>query len=194
MNRRDFACRVLLLTTGATAFVAGCEKREERAKIAPPPLPADTPSPEATGTPIAVETPAAPETPAPPVDTEPQAPYGELSGGQEARLSAVMETLAGINANEAKRWTENLSYDATGSERELRVWESIAQGFTSYTQSNPGINDAAKQEAFNVLLTASLVPPAQLLRYVKVSALSAQEAKAVAALYTAPSGSASPTS
>lgn len=196
MNRRDFAQHLLVLTAG-TALVSGCEKREERAQIAPPPRPVGSPaeSPVETPTPEPTETPKVAEsTPPPhPTDTAPQAPYGELSAAQESRLSAVMETLSEANANETKRWTENLAYDATGTERELRVWEAIAQGFARYTQNNPGVNEAAKQEAFNVLLIASLVPPGQLLRYVKISALSPGEAKTVAALYVAPTGSHSPT-
>ena len=185
MNRRDFAYRLVLLSAGTTVLLVGCTKKEERAKIVPPVRPAETPSPEPTQTPLVEATPEPQETP----DTAPQAPYGELSGDQQTRLSAVIETLSEVNANEVKRWTENLAFDATGAERELRVWEQIAQAYTRYTQSNPGINEAAKQDAFNVLLTASLVPPAQLLRYVKVSALSPDEAKTVAALYTVPGGS-----
>lgn len=186
MNRRDFARRAFILSAGATALLAGCAKKEERAKIVPPSRPAETPAPEPTETPIAVET--TPEPTSTPTDAPPalpQAPYGELSREQMSRMNAVMETLAGVNANETKRWTENLAYDATGAERELRIWETIAQGYSRYTDTNPGVNDAAKQDAFKVLLAASLVPPMQVLRYVKVSALSPAEAKTVAALYTA---------
>lgn len=195
MKRRLFVRHfAALVGIGAAGQLTGCGRKKEAAQTAPQ----NTPEPEPTETPLAEPTPEPSVTvaeiePTPDASAdEPQAPYGELTANQQTCLDAVMESLADVNANETKRWAENVAFDETGREHELRVWERIAQGYTRYLAERPGINDAAKAEAFNVLLTASLVPVNDLLRYVKLAALSPDDAKAVAALYVAPDATASP--
>lgn len=172
--------------TGATIAGVGCRKKEEAARTEP----AETPVPAPTQTPFAETTPdesLSPEAGA--TDTapsEPPAPYGELSDSQQVRVDAVMESLGEVNANEAKRWKENLAYDETGGERELQTWEAIAEAYKRWNDDRPGINDAAKQEAFNAILVGSLLPESAALRYVKLTALTPDDAKAAIALYNAP--------
>ncbi len=188
MKRRDLIQHAtILFVAGTLLAVAGCH----REKPVPPTTPPETPAPEPTETPLAEATPeeASPTPDAMPSEiapAEPAAPYGELSENQQARVDAVMESLAEVNANETKRWVENLAYDESGSEAELRVWEAIGDAFKRWNEERPGINEASKQEAFNVLLAGSLVPIGDALRYVKLSALTPDDAKAVLGFYTAP--------
>lgn len=165
--------------------LVGCPKKEV-AQTEPP----EQPTPSATETPIA-ETPPE-ETPSPEPEAtetppaEPAAPYGELTDTQQARVDSVMESLGEVNANEAKRWTENFAYDESGIERELQVWEAIADAYKQWNDERPGINDSAKQEAFNAILVGSLLPVTDALRYVKLVTLTRDDAKAAILLYNAP--------
>ncbi len=176
-----------LLAASGVPGVAGCgKKREETARTDPPepqiPLPTETPLADAT--PDETPSPEAFETDTPPA--EPPAPYGELTDNQQRRVDTVMESVGEVNANEAKRWTENLAYDETGAERELQVWEAIADAYKRWAEERPGINDAAKREAFNAILIGSLLPVTDALRYVKLAVLTRDDAKAAILLYSAP--------
>ncbi|MBC7807426.1 MAG: hypothetical protein H7145_14905, partial [Akkermansiaceae bacterium] len=156
---------VAFFATGGAIVLAGCRKKKEVTASEP----IELPSPVATETPIAEATPE--ETPSPEAEAtdtapaEPAAPYGELTDNQQARVDSVMESLTEVNANETKRWTENFAYDESGAERELRVWEAIADAYKQWTSERPGINDAAKQEAFSAILAGSLLPVTDALRY-----------------------------
>ncbi|MBC8136720.1 MAG: hypothetical protein H8F28_12600 [Fibrella sp.] len=172
--------------TSVAIGLAGCGKKKEVAQTEPP----EPPAPTAAETPFVEATPE--ETPSPEVEAtdtppgEPAAPYGELTDNQQARVDTVMESLGEVNANEAKRWKENLAYDETGAERELQVWEAIADAYKQWSDERPGINDAAKQEAFNAILAGSLLPVTDALRYVKLVTLTRDDAKAAILLYAAP--------
>lgn len=185
MKRRDLIrLSVALFVSGTAISVVGCQKKKEVAQTPP----TETPTPSATETPF-VETPPE-ETPSPEATetppAEPAAPYGELTDTQQARVDSVMESLGEVNANEAKRWTENFAYDESGIERELQVWEAIADAYKQWNDERPGINDAAKQEAFNAILVGSLLPVTDALRYVKLVTLTRDDAKAAILLYNAP--------
>jgi hypothetical protein len=188
VNRRQWIrIFAVLPLAGSAVLFAGCRGEKEKAQTPP----ATPPAPEPTPTEIvAEETPQPEETPVaeatPEIPAEPAAPYGELTSRQQERLDQVMSQLSEVNADEAKRWMDNLAYDAKGAERELRTWEAIARAYTLWNDERPGINDAAKQEAFGVLVMASLMPAPDALRYVHLSALTKEDAKAAIDLYTPP--------
>jgi hypothetical protein len=110
----------------------------------------------------------------------PEAPYGSLSRDQEERAEGVAESLRGVDDGEAKRWRDNLAFDPN-PERELRAWEAASEAYVTYVRERPGLNDVAKREAFRAALMGSLLPPAEAVRYLKRTALTPEEAKAIMA-------------
>ena len=183
MNRRNALRLLALMTLAGGAALAGCGHKGEPAPSAPEtPAPAETPPASPSSEPT--ETPSPDASPSEEAAAEPAAPYGELTDGQRARLRAVSETLSEVGSGEEKRWTDNLAYDETGTERELKTWERIAGAYKSFGDARPGLNDAAKHEAFAAILAGSMLPVADAVRYTRLVALTPDDARAAIALYT----------
>lgn len=144
----------------------------------PPVVPSPSPTTAATPTPGPSPSPIPGPEPTPADAPRPEAPYGSLSRGQNDRVRDIIEKLDGADEGEAKRWQDNLAYDAN-PEREIRVWERIARAYEGYVAKYPALQDDARREVFQAALMGTLLPEREAVPFLKLKTLSPEQAREV---------------
>jgi len=105
-----------------------------------------------------------------------------LTTDQAARVRRLQAILADVDDSSLKKWTEDFEKDRD-PEREILVWEAIADAYHSYCSAHTlGID--GKQDVLRVLLVRSETDDEQdVLRRVKLRVLTQSEAQEVVRLY-----------
>jgi len=90
----------------------------------------------------------------------------------------IIEKLDGADKGEAKRWRDNLAYDAN-PEREIRAWEGIARAYEQYVSRYPALQDDARREVFQAALMGTLLPEREAVTFLKLKTLSLDQAREI---------------
>src|SRR5512145_179227 len=78
----------------------------------------------------------------------------ELSPRQMERIHKLRDALAEVERSPIEKWVDNFKRDAD-PDRELAVWEKIADGYTRYCSKRP-LSIGAKEDVFQLLLLRSM--------------------------------------
>ena len=98
-----------------------------------------------------------------------------LSPNQMERIYKLRDTLAEVEHSSIERWVDNFNRDAN-PDKELAIWERIADGYTRYC-SKRLLSIEAKKDVFQLLLLRSMASEQEVLNHVKLNTLTADEAK-----------------
>jgi hypothetical protein len=98
-----------------------------------------------------------------------------LSPKQLERIYKLRDTLAEVEHSPIDKWVDNFKRDAN-PDKELAIWERIADGYTRYC-SKRRLSIEAKKDVFQLLLLRSMASEQEVLNHVKLKTLSADEAK-----------------
>jgi hypothetical protein len=91
------------------------------------------------------------------------------------RIYKLRDTLAEVEHSPIDKWVDNFKRDAN-PDKELAIWERIADGYTRYC-SKRRLSIEAKKDVFQLLLLRSMASEQEVLNHVKLKTLSADEAK-----------------
>ena len=83
-----------------------------------------------------------------------------------------------------EKWIDDFKRDRDPN-REIRIYEGMAEAYTAYC-SGRNLTLRAKQDVYQIVLLRSGAPDAEVLRRLKLKALSVDDAKEVLSLYRAP--------
>ncbi|MBO0725978.1 MAG: hypothetical protein J2P52_10295 [Blastocatellia bacterium] len=98
-----------------------------------------------------------------------------LSPGQMERIYKLRNTLAEVERSPIEKWVDNFKRDAN-PDKELAVWERIADGYARYCSRRP-LSMEAKEDVFQLLLLRSMAPEREVLKHIKLKILTIDEAK-----------------
>jgi hypothetical protein len=98
-----------------------------------------------------------------------------LSPKQMERIYKLRDTLAEVEHSPIDKWVDNFKRDAN-PDKELAIWEKIADGYTRYC-SKRRLSIEAKKDVFQLLLLRSMASEQEVLNHVKLKTLSVDEAK-----------------
>jgi len=91
------------------------------------------------------------------------------------RIYKLRNTLAEVENSSIEKWVDNFKRDAN-PDKELAVWERIADGYTRYC-SKRLLSIEAKKDVFQLLLLRSMASEQEVLNHVKLKTLTVDEAK-----------------
>lgn len=104
--------------------------------------------------------------------------HSRLSGEQITRVKQVQSALSEVDPSSIDKWTEDFEKDRD-PEKELRLWEAIANAFQAYCSTHP-IGIEGKQDVLQILIARSgSSDETQVIRHVRLSTLTPQEARDV---------------
>lgn len=107
--------------------------------------------------------------------------HDTLSVDQEQRIKQLKETLRDADPSSLAQWLDDFKRDQD-PEREIRVFEGMAQAYTAYC--NPrSLTSRAKQEVLQVLAARSEAPEGEVLQHLSLKVLSLAAAKDILRLY-----------
>ena len=98
-----------------------------------------------------------------------------LSPKQMERIYKLRDSLAEVEHSPIEKWVDNFKRDAN-PDKELAVWERIADGYTRYCSKRP-LSIEAKEDVFQLLLLRSMASEREVLNHVKLKNLTVDEAK-----------------
>ena len=98
-----------------------------------------------------------------------------LSPKQMERIYKLRDTLAEVEHSSIEKWVDNFKRDAN-PDKELAVWERIADGYTRYCTKRL-LSIEAKKDVFQLLLLRSMASEQEVLNHVKLKTLTVDEAK-----------------
>src|SRR5262245_2044813 len=99
----------------------------------------------------------------------------ELSPKQMERIYKLRDALAEVERSPIEKWVDNFKRDAD-PDRELSVWEKIADGYTRYCSKRP-LSIEAKEDVFQLLLLRSMASEQDVVNHIKLKTLTVDEAK-----------------
>jgi len=91
------------------------------------------------------------------------------------RIYKLRDTFAEVEHSSIEKWVDNFKRDAN-PDKELAIWEKIADGYTRYC-SKRLLSIEAKKDVFQLLLLRSMASEQEVLNHVKLKTLSVDEAK-----------------
>lgn len=91
------------------------------------------------------------------------------------RINKLRDTLAEVERSPIEKWIDNFKQDAN-PDKELAVWERIADSYTRYCARKP-LSREAKVDVFQLLLLRSMASEQQVLSHIKLKILTVEEAK-----------------
>jgi len=91
------------------------------------------------------------------------------------RIYKLRGALAEVEHSPIEKWVDNFKRDAN-PDKELAVWERIADGYTRYC-SKRLLSIEAKKDVFQLLLLRSMASEQEVLKHVKLKTLTVDEAK-----------------
>ena len=98
-----------------------------------------------------------------------------LSLKQMERIYKLRGALAEVEHSPIEKWVDNFKRDAN-PDKELAVWERIADGYTRYCSKRP-LSIGAKEDVFQLLLLRSMASEQEVLNHVKLKTLTVDQAK-----------------
>ena len=101
--------------------------------------------------------------------------HERLSPKQMERIYKLRDALAEVEHSPIEKWVDNFKRDAN-PDKELAVWERIADGYTRYC-SKRLLSIEAKKDVFQLLLLRSMASEQEVLNHVKLKTLTVDEAK-----------------
>lgn len=96
-----------------------------------------------------------------------------LSDEQMVRIRTLQAKFAEVDGQVVEQWVENIKRDAD-PDRELRVWERMAQAYRAYCEGKK-LSAAATKDVYCVVLLRSMAPEQEVLKQVKLAELSHEE-------------------
>jgi hypothetical protein len=99
----------------------------------------------------------------------------ELSPKQMERIHKLRDALGEVERSPIEKWVDNFKRDAD-PDRELAVWEKIADGYTRYC-SKRRLSIEAKEDVFQLLLLRSMASEQEVINHIKLKTLTVDEAK-----------------
>ena len=109
--------------------------------------------------------------------------HASLTEEQMTRVRHVQKTFSQVDSSPIEKWVEDFQRDAN-PDRELSLWETMANAYETYTSSkNLGLD--AKKEVFQVVLLRSGAPDEEVLKHLKLKVLTEKDAKEIMADFTA---------
>jgi hypothetical protein len=91
------------------------------------------------------------------------------------RIHKLRGALAEVERSPIEKWVDNFKRDAD-PDRELAVWEKIADGYTRYCSKRP-LSIEAKEDVFQLLLLRSMASEQEVVNRIKLKILTVDEAK-----------------
>jgi len=91
------------------------------------------------------------------------------------RIHKLRNTLVEVYHSPIEKWVDNFKQDAD-PDKELAVWERIADGYTRYC-SKRLLSIEAKKDVFQLLLLRSMASEQEVLKHIKLKTLTVDEAK-----------------
>jgi hypothetical protein len=107
---------------------------------------------------------------------------GQLQEDQLLRIKTLQQTFAEVDETPLDEWIDNFKRNADPN-REIMVWERIAEAYTRYCSLHP-LTVEAKKEVFSILVTRSMVSEDEALKQIKPKLLTINDAKEVMSFYT----------
>jgi hypothetical protein len=101
--------------------------------------------------------------------------HERLSSGQMERIHKLRDTLAEVHHSPLEKWIDDFKRDAD-PDKELAVWERIADGYLRYC-SRRVLSVEAKKDVFQLLLLRSMASEQEVLNHIKLKTLTVDEAK-----------------
>jgi hypothetical protein len=98
-----------------------------------------------------------------------------LSPNQMERIHKLRNTLAEVYHSPIEKWVDNFKQDSD-PDKELAVWERIADSYTRYC-SKRLLSIEAKKDVFQLLLLRSMAPEREVLNRIKLKTLTVDQAK-----------------
>jgi hypothetical protein len=98
-----------------------------------------------------------------------------LSPKQMERIYKLRDTLAEVEHSSIEKWIDNFKRDAN-PDKELAIWERIADGYARYC-SKRLLSIDAKKDVFQLLLLRSMASEKEVLNHIKLKTLTVDEAK-----------------
>ena len=91
------------------------------------------------------------------------------------RIHKLRDTLAEVEHSSIEKWVDNFKRDAN-PDKELAVWERIANSYTRYC-SKRRLSIEAKKDVYQLLLLRSMASEQEVLNHIKLKTLTVDEAK-----------------
>ena len=105
-----------------------------------------------------------------------------LDDEQIQRITRLQRVFSEVDPTPLEKWIEDFKRDLY-PEREIRIWEAMADAYQRYCQSKE-LSPAAKKEVFSLLLIRSGTSADDVLENVELHILTEDEAKDVLACYS----------
>jgi hypothetical protein len=106
---------------------------------------------------------------------------GQLQEDQLLRIKTLQQTFAEVDETPLDEWIDNLKRNADPN-REIMIWERIAEAYTRYCSQHP-LTIEAKKEVHSILLTRSMVSEEEALKQIKPKLLTIADAKEIMSFY-----------
>ena len=110
-----------------------------------------------------------------PASLKPGPRHQGLSPKQMERIYKLRNTLAEVEHSSIEKWIDNFKRDAN-PDKELAIWERIADGYKRYC-SKRLLSIDAKKDVFQLLLLRSMASEKEVLNHIKLKTLTVDEAK-----------------
>ncbi len=101
-----------------------------------------------------------------------------LSTDQVHRIQRLEATFRDAEGGSLGRWIDNFSRDAN-PENELRLWEHMANVYSTFVSSRPMLTALQRKEAFGLLVLRSMSPSGEVRRRRETSHLSEEDCHAL---------------
>ena len=108
--------------------------------------------------------------------------HTNLTEDQTSRVQSIQKIFSEVDPSPIEKWMEDFKRDAN-PERELAMWEGMATAYATYTASN-SLTLGGKKEVFQVVLSRSGAPDAEVLKHLDLKILTETDARKIMALFT----------
>src|SRR5438874_4185177 len=107
--------------------------------------------------------------------------HERLTAPQMKRIKRLQETFHDVDPSPAEKWVEDFKRDRD-PEREIRIFEGMAQPYRAYCSQRKLTLDA-KKDVYQVVLLRSGAPDSEVLPHLQLKALSIDDAKNILKQY-----------
>jgi hypothetical protein len=104
-----------------------------------------------------------------------------LQEDQLLRIKTLQQTFAEVDQSPLDEWIDNFKRNADPN-REIMIWERIAEAYTRYCSQHP-LTVEAKKEVHSILLTRSMVSEEEAIKQIKLKLLTIADAKEIMSFY-----------
>ncbi|WP_437278801.1 Fic family protein [Sorangium sp. So ce375] len=107
-----------------------------------------------------------------------------LTPEQIARIEALQKIFGEFGDSTLEKWLDDFERESN-PEREISIWEAMAQAYVRYCSSRP-LAPEARRDVFGLVLARSGASDEEVLQQIKLQHLSQEEAREVLRCYLAP--------